>query len=183
MLAWPRNDPLNCGSCPPKETSSPILSDSTSVGRSMNGGALITLITPEGSYQMKDLPVHITPHDVQLSLRLRRFIERKVATVSRFAGDILGAEVILRRTSGADHPFSVSARLALPGRDLYGTAVHGNPYRAINELVARLARLSRKRKTRLANRSRRPGKWPGWNRRRKNSDRAVINPGRPVVLA
>src|SRR5262249_19731912 len=108
---------------------------------------------------MKDLPVHITPHGIELSLTLRRFIERKIFRLSRFAGDILSAEVVLREKSGADGLFSVSARLALPGRDVHGNAVHENFYAAINQLVARLARLSRKRKTRFEKRIRRAGRF------------------------
>jgi hypothetical protein len=56
---------------------------------------------------------------------------------------------VLREKSGANGLFSVRARLALPGRDVHGNAVHENFYAAINQLVARLARLSRKRKTRV----------------------------------
>ena len=107
---------------------------------------------------MKDLPIHITSHALELSPALRDFIQMKISGLSRFAGDILSAELVLRGTSGATHLFSVSARLALPGRDLQGNATHENLYSAIDQIVARLARLSRKRKTRLANTLRRPGK-------------------------
>ena len=99
---------------------------------------------------MKDLPIHITPHDVHLSPPLRNLIQKKISALSRFAGDMLAAEVVLRGKSGAAHLFSVSARLALPGQDVQGNATHANLYGAIDRLVSRLARLSRKRKTRLA---------------------------------
>jgi ribosomal subunit interface protein len=108
---------------------------------------------------MKDLSVHITPHGIELSLALRKFIQRKISRLSRFAGDIVGAEVVLRERSGADGLFSVSARLALPGRDIHGNAVHENFYTAVNQLVARLARLSRKRKTRYEKHVRRAAKF------------------------
>src|ERR1051325_2992631 len=107
---------------------------------------------------MNALPVHITPHGIELSFALRQFIEKKISRVSRFAGDILSAEVVLREKSGANGLFSVSARLALPGRDVHANAVHVNFYAAINQLVARLARLSRKRKTRFEKRKRRAGR-------------------------
>src|ERR1051325_10387709 len=107
---------------------------------------------------MNALPVHITPHGIELSFALRQFIEKKISRVSRFAGDILSAEVVLREKSGANGLFSVSARLALPGRDVHSNAVHVNFYAAINQLVARLARLSRKRKTRFEKRKRRAGR-------------------------
>jgi ribosome hibernation promoting factor len=106
---------------------------------------------------MNTLPIHITPHAIELSFPLRKFIEKKISRVSRFAGDILSAEVVLREKSGAPGLFSVSARLALPGRDVQANAVHANFYAAINQLVARLARLSRKRKTRFEKRKRRVG--------------------------
>ena len=98
---------------------------------------------------MKDLTIHITPHGLKLSTRLREFVCRKISGISRFCDDLLSAEVVLRGPSGAPHLFSVSARLALPGRDVQANAAHANVYGAINKLVARLGRLSRKRKTRL----------------------------------
>jgi ribosomal subunit interface protein len=117
---------------------------------------------------MKNLPIHITPHNLRLSPGLRSFIQKKVSALSRFGGDMLGAEMALRGKSGAAHLFSVSARVSLPGRDLQGNATHRNLYGAINQLVARLARLARKRKTRLVRAFRRPAKkrvkpWPARN--------------------
>jgi ribosomal subunit interface protein len=107
---------------------------------------------------MNALPIHITAHDIELSTTLRNFIEKKISRVSRFAADILAAEVVLREKSGGNGVFSVSARLALPGRDVHANAVHVNFYAAINQLVARLARLSRKRKTRFEKCKRRAGR-------------------------
>ena len=107
---------------------------------------------------MKNPPIHIAPHDLHLSPALHDFIRIKVCGLSRFAGDIVAAEVVLRKKSGAAHLFSVTGRLALQGRDLHANATHADIYGAINQLVARLARLSRKRKTRLGNLFRRPGK-------------------------
>jgi ribosomal subunit interface protein len=108
---------------------------------------------------MNALPIHITPHGIVLSSALRKFIKNKISRLSRFAGDILSAEVVLREKAGATGLFSVSARLALPGRDVHGNAVHENFYAAINQLVARLARLSRKRKTRFERRKRRAARF------------------------
>src|ERR1044072_1810412 len=98
---------------------------------------------------MKTLPIHITPHNVGLSQRSRNFIEKKVSAVCRFAHDMIGAEVVLRGKRGAAQLFSVSARVALPGRDLQANAAHANLYGAVYQLADRLARLARKRKTRF----------------------------------
>jgi hypothetical protein len=54
----------------------------------------------------------------------------------------------------------------LPGRDVHGRAIDSNLYVAIGKLVAKLGRLLRKRKTRLAKRFERP-------------DRAETSPERP----
>ncbi len=99
---------------------------------------------------MTNLPIHITPHHLHLSPALREFVSDKIATVARVAGDILNADVVLRRRSGSVTGFSASARLALPGRDIHGQATNANLYAAIEQLVTKLARLARKRKTRLA---------------------------------
>jgi len=89
---------------------------------------------------------------------LRSFARKKIALVTRFANDAVGAEIVLRRHGGAATRFSASARIALPGRDIHGRAVHSNLYVAIGRLVAKLARLARKRKTRLAKRFNHPGR-------------------------
>jgi ribosomal subunit interface protein len=115
---------------------------------------------------MNDLPIHIMSHGIELSFASRNFIEKKISKLSRFAGDILSAEVMLREKSGSNGLFSVSARLGLPGRDVHGNAVHENFYAAINQLVTRLARLSRKRKTRFEKRIRRAGNFQFVKRRR-----------------
>ncbi len=109
---------------------------------------------------MTNAPIHITPHNLTLSPALQEFIRRKLAALSRFAGDMLAAEIILRGKSDAPHLFSLSARLALPGRDIQGNAAHENLYAAIDQLVAKLARLSRKRKTRLAKKFKRARPYP-----------------------
>lgn len=105
---------------------------------------------------MTNLPIHITTHHLSLSDSLRRFARKKLASVTRFANDALAAEIVLRRHNGVETRFSASARLALPGRDVHGRAVDPNLYVAIGKLVARLGRLLRKRKTRLAKRFERP---------------------------
>jgi ribosomal subunit interface protein len=116
----------------------------------------------------KNVPIHITPHGLRLNPSLRCFVETKVSALSRFASDMLAAEIVLRGKRGATQLFSVSARVALPGRDLRASATHANPYGAIHQLVARLARLARKRKTRFSRAFRRPSKkqvkpWLGWS--------------------
>ena len=107
---------------------------------------------------MTNLPIHITTHHLSLSDALRHFVRKKVGPISRFANDVLAAEIVLRRHGGASARFSASARLALPGRDVHGRAVAADLYRAIGRLVRKLARLSRKRKTRLAKTFRHPGR-------------------------
>jgi putative sigma-54 modulation protein len=107
---------------------------------------------------MTNLPIHITTHHLSLSDALRRFARKKISSVCRFANDALAAEIVLRRHAGAKERFSASARLALPGRDIHGRGVDTNLYVAIGKLVTKLARLSRKRKTRLAKRFEHPGR-------------------------
>lgn len=97
---------------------------------------------------MNNLPIHLTTHHLQLSDPLTDFVLKKVAPIKRFAKDALCAEIVLRRHNGAQRRFSASARLALPGRDVHGRAIHGDLYVAVGQLVTRLARRLRKRKTR-----------------------------------
>jgi ribosomal subunit interface protein len=98
---------------------------------------------------MTELPIHITTHHLTLSDALRRFSREKIAPITRFANDALGAEIVLRHHSGAVPRFSASARLALPGADVHGRAVHRDLYGAIGQLFKKLARRCRQRKTRL----------------------------------
>jgi ribosomal subunit interface protein len=98
---------------------------------------------------MTELPIHITTHHLTLSDALRQFSREKIAPIIRFANDALAAEIVLRRHNGAVPRFSASARLALPGADVYGRALHRDLYVAIGKLFTKLARRCRKRKTRL----------------------------------
>jgi putative sigma-54 modulation protein len=97
-------------------------------------------------------PIHVTPHHLSLSPALRDFACQQLTKVQRFCSDALAEYLVLRRHHGtADGKrFSASARLAFAGPDIHATATHADLYTAIVKLVARLARLSRKRKTRLA---------------------------------
>jgi putative sigma-54 modulation protein len=97
-------------------------------------------------------PIHITPHHLRLSQPLSEFVKAKLAKVPRFARDVLGTDIVLRRHHGTTggKRFSASARLALAGHDIHATATHPNLYTAIVTLVTMLLRQSRKRKTRLA---------------------------------
>src|SRR6187431_1795934 len=90
---------------------------------------------------MTTLPIHITPHHLSLSPALRDFVGLKLAKVPQFASDVLAADVVLRRHHGTAHgkQFSASARLALPGRDIHGSATHADLYTAVVKLVATLA--------------------------------------------
>lgn len=99
-----------------------------------------------------NLPIHISPHHLNLSPSLRAFVSKKLDGLSHVAIDALSANVVLRRHHGTSErkQFSASARLALPGGDLHASSTQADLYSAVVKLVARLARLSRKRKTRLA---------------------------------
>jgi putative sigma-54 modulation protein len=102
------------------------------------------------SNAMTPIPIHIIAHHLSLSPALCEFVQNKIGAVARFANDALAVEIVLRHnpSTGAER-FAVSARLALPGRDVHGSAVGPDIYSAIGKVAARLARLSRKRKTRL----------------------------------
>jgi ribosomal subunit interface protein len=89
---------------------------------------------------------------------LCRFARKKITALRRFAKDALAADVVVRRHAGAKERFSASARLAMPGRDIHARAVASDLYAAIGKLVCKLARLSRKRKTRLAKTFEHPGR-------------------------
>lgn len=131
---------------------------------------------------MTNLPIHITTHHLSLSDSLRRFARKKIAPVTRFANDALAAEIVLSRHNGAETRFSASARLALPGRDVHGRAVDANLYAAIGKLVARLGRLLRKRKTRLAKRFERPDRTETHPQQRDLSQPAKLAPARAENL-
>jgi putative sigma-54 modulation protein len=98
------------------------------------------------------LPIHITPHHLTLSPALGDFVSMKLSKVPRISGEVLAADVVLRRHHGtmAGRQFTASARLALPGHDIHGSATHTDLYSAVVKLVATLARRLRKRRTRLA---------------------------------
>ncbi|WP_170157071.1 ribosome hibernation-promoting factor, HPF/YfiA family [Roseimicrobium gellanilyticum] len=96
------------------------------------------------------VPIHITPHHLTLTPALAGCVHGNVGKLSQYAHDALAAHVVLRRHHGTAEgkQFSASLRLAIPGRDLHASATHADLYSAITKMTRRLARLSRKRKTR-----------------------------------
>lgn len=96
------------------------------------------------------IPVHIVPHHLTLSPSLNACARGSVEKLSHFAHDALAAHMVLRRHHGTTEGkrFSASLRLALPGRDLHATATHADMYVAIELMTRKLARRSRRRKTR-----------------------------------
>ena len=134
---------------------------------------------------MTDLPIHISTHHLQLSDALRDFVRKKIAPINRFASDALAAEIVLRCHGGAKRRFSASARIALPGRDVYGRTVHIDLYVAICGLMKKLARLLGKRKTQLARiLERRPSSYAPNQplRQRIEKDLALTEPTRERLL-
>lgn len=102
---------------------------------------------------IKTPSIHITPHHLSLSPALRDFARTKLAKVPRFANDMVGADLVLRRHCGTANgkQFSASARLALPGRVVHGRATHANLYSAIVKLVSTLARRAKATHARKVN--------------------------------
>ncbi len=101
-----------------------------------------------------DMPIHIMPHHLTLSPALIAKVREKIGPLVRIGGDAVRADVVLRLHHGTvpGKQFTASARLSLPGRDVYASATHGNLYTAITELESRLARRLRKRKTKIEKR-------------------------------
>lgn len=98
---------------------------------------------------MTNIPIHIVAHHLSLSPALCEFVQSKIGTVTRFASDAMAVEIVLRRNPGIGaERFAASARLVLPGRDVHGSASSSDIYEVIGKVASRLARLSRKRKTR-----------------------------------
>lgn len=100
------------------------------------------------------MPIHIMPHHLTLSPALIAKVQEKIGPLVRIGGDAVRADVVLRLHHGIvpGKQFSASARLSLPGRDVYASATNGNLYKAITELESLLARRLRKRKTKIEKR-------------------------------
>jgi ribosomal subunit interface protein len=124
---------------------------------------------------MNNLPIQITNHHLSVSDSLCRFARKKIASITRFANDAVAADVVVRRHAGAKERFSASARLALLGHHIHARAVASDLYAAIGKLVAKLARLCRKRKTRLAKTFEHPG-------RSERSAEVIVTPHPRKVL-
>ena len=100
------------------------------------------------------MPIYIMPHHLTLSPSLITKVQEKIGPLVRIGGDAVRADVVLRLHHGTvpGKQFSASARLSLPGRDVYASATDGNLYKAITELESLLARRLRKRKTKIEKR-------------------------------
>jgi putative sigma-54 modulation protein len=95
--------------------------------------------------------IHITLHHLTLTPALRDFTTRKIAGLGEMVPDIVAARVVLRLDPKAspERRFSARVRLAVRGMDIFASDNNGDLYAAIDNLVDKLARGLRKRKTRL----------------------------------
>lgn len=105
-------------------------------------GAVTTCNQTKSKNNMSTLPIHITPDGIEISWKLRELIRKKILGLSRFSGGISRAEIVLREKPGSNGLFCISGRLASPGGDVRANVVHENFYSALDQLVARLRKLS-----------------------------------------
>jgi putative sigma-54 modulation protein len=86
-----------------------------------------------------------------LTAAIHAYVAEKVGHLEELAERVLAAHVvlILDEKKNPKQSFCVKVHLALPGPDLYAQAVGGDLYAAIDDVVAKLARQVRKRKTKL----------------------------------
>lgn len=101
--------------------------------------------------QIPFMQIQLTPGNVRSTAALRVFVAEKLDRLTKMVGDILSARVVFNRakTAEAGAEFRVKVRLAVRGKDIFASDRDGNLYAAIDKVTAKLARLLRKRKTRL----------------------------------
>lgn len=101
------------------------------------------------------MQIHMSPRHLTLTAAIYSFVAEKVLHLESMSGEILAAHVVLIHDGPkSDKTYSVKVHLAVPGPDLHAEECDGDLYAAIDKVVDKLARLLRKRKTRLNEKSR-----------------------------
>jgi len=98
----------------------------------------------------RGMKTHLHLHQIKLTDAIREFAISKISRLESLADDIQSAEITLTHGQGInpEKEFSVTVRLALPGKDVHATETQVDLYAAIDAVRDKLARQLRKRKTR-----------------------------------
>jgi putative sigma-54 modulation protein len=95
--------------------------------------------------------VHLVLRQLQLTEAIRAFTEEKLTALEHICPDMQSADVILAQNASVNPAkrFTITVRLAVPGKDIHASETAGDLYAAIDVVQNKLARRLRKRKTRF----------------------------------
>ena len=98
------------------------------------------------------MKIHLVSHHLQLTEPIQACVETKIAALAEISAHVQSADVILSQDKGINptRRFTISARLAMPGKDIQASNTGADLYAVIDGLQSKLARRLRKRKTRFA---------------------------------
>src|ERR687889_2868017 len=94
------------------------------------------------------MQIHVSPRHLQLTAAIHQAVAAQIGSLEHYGEDILGAHVVLvASTAEAPARFRVKVHLALPGPDIFAEDSESDLYAALEQVVAKVARQLRKRKT------------------------------------
>jgi putative sigma-54 modulation protein len=95
--------------------------------------------------------IHLVLRQLQLTESIRAFAEEKLTALEHICPDVQSADVILAQDGNVSprKRFTVTVRVAVPGKDVHASETAGDLYAAIDGVQSKLARRLRKRKTRF----------------------------------
>ncbi|QQY08290.1 MAG: ribosome-associated translation inhibitor RaiA [Candidatus Xiphinematobacter sp.] len=96
--------------------------------------------------------IHLSPRHLVLTAAIHSYVANKISHLEEMTEQILAAHVVLLHDETRTKKYVIKVHLAIPGPDIYAEDAEDDLYAAIDKVSTKLARLLRKRKTRIQER-------------------------------
>ncbi len=96
------------------------------------------------------MQIHLSPRHVRLTAAIHRHVAAKVEHLEEYTSEIVAAHIVLihDETARPKDAYTVKVHLAIPGPDINAEASSMELYAAVDDVLDKVTRQLRKRKTR-----------------------------------
>ncbi|ALJ56306.1 Light-repressed protein A [Candidatus Xiphinematobacter sp. Idaho Grape] len=101
---------------------------------------------------MRFMHIHLSPRHLVLTAAIHSYVANKISHLEEMTEQILAAHVVLLHDETRTKKYVIKVHLAIPGPDIYAEDAEDDLYAAIDKVSTKLARLLRKRKTKIQER-------------------------------
>ncbi len=97
------------------------------------------------------MQIHLSPRHLTLTAAIHAYVAEKMSHIEHLSAHVIAAHVVLLQDESKTgvKKFIAKVHLAVSGPDIYAEASRPDLYAAVDEVVAKITRMIRKRKTRM----------------------------------